>query len=81
MYPKIIKVETIQPFILKIEFDNKKIKQYNLETQLDKKRFEIIKNNGLFNNYTIDPGGYGVSFHDEIDISEYELYNNGVEVE
>ena len=35
----------------------------------------------FFKAVTVDPGGYGVSWDDEMDLSEYELWNNGVEVE
>jgi len=79
MYPKIINVESKEPFVLKIKFDNEEIKEYDLEK--NKELFNTIKKNGLFKNYTIDPGGYGVSFSDEIDISEYELYTNGILVD
>jgi hypothetical protein len=26
---------------------------------------------------TVDPGGYGISWNDDIDLSEYELWTNG----
>jgi hypothetical protein len=28
----------------------------------------------------VDSGGYGISWNDDVDISEYELWTNGVEV-
>ena len=34
--------------------------------------------NGLYGLVTVDMGGYGISWNDEIDISCNELYNNGI---
>ena len=31
----------------------------------------------LFNHVCVDGGGYGASWNDDIDISEYELWTNG----
>jgi len=47
-------------------------------THLD--RFRWLRNEAFFNTVTVDPGGYGVSWNDETDLSEYELWNNGIEV-
>jgi hypothetical protein len=38
-----------------------------------------LKHEAFFRAVTVDPGGYGVSWDDETDLSEYELWNNGVE--
>jgi hypothetical protein len=40
-----------------------------------------LKHEAFFKAVTVDPGGYGISWDDEMDLSEYELWNNGVEVE
>jgi len=31
----------------------------------------------VFKAVRVDPGGYGISWSDDIDISEYELWTNG----
>jgi hypothetical protein len=31
----------------------------------------------FFKSAHVDAGGYGISWNDDIDISEYELWNNG----
>lgn len=28
----------------------------------------------------VDPGGYGISWNDELDMSEYELWTKGIEI-
>jgi len=36
-----------------------------------------LKNKTLFEQAEVDIGGYGVSWNDDIDISEYELWSIG----
>jgi hypothetical protein len=40
-------------------------------------QFFTIQNDALFKTVKVDPGGYGVSWNDEIDLGEYELWMNG----
>jgi hypothetical protein len=44
-------------------------------------RFQLLKHEAFFKAVKVDLGGYGVSWDDERDLSEYELWNNGLEVE
>jgi len=44
-------------------------------------RFQLLKHEAFFKAVKVDVGGYGASWDDERDLSEYELWNNGVEVE
>lgn len=37
------------------------------------------KNEAFFKSVKVDSGGYGVSWNDDIDLSEYELWVNGKE--
>jgi hypothetical protein len=39
--------------------------------------FEPLKNRAFFNSVKIEQGGYAVSWNEDIDISEYELWSNG----
>lgn len=41
----------------------------------------MLKQKAFFNAITVESGGYGVSWNDEMDLSEYELWTNGVNVE
>lgn len=40
------------------------------------RRFEELKDKGLFSIVELDVGGYGISWNDSIDLSEYELWQN-----
>lgn len=44
------------------------------------KCFFLLKNDAFFKTVKADVGGYGISWNDDIDLSEYELWTNGVEV-
>ncbi len=41
--------------------------------------FKPIQDNpSLFKNVCVDSGGIGISWNENIDISEYELWENGI---
>ena len=40
--------------------------------------FAPLKNPSFFKNFRIEAGGYGLVWNEDIDISEYELWKNGV---
>ena len=42
--------------------------------------FQLLGNEAFFKSVKVDPGGYGVSWNDEVDLSEYELWVNGKEL-
>jgi hypothetical protein len=37
----------------------------------------LLASPAFFNAVRVDPGGYGISWSDDIDLSEYELWTNG----
>ena len=47
---------------------------------LEKSPFDQLKDKNLFFSVQVDVGGYGISWNDFIDLSEYELYINSKEV-
>ena len=80
MFHKIKKIETLSNKILKVEFENKKIKYYDMKKIIkNNKNFEILNNDSIFNMAKVDQGGYGVVWNEELDISCEELYVNGNE--
>lgn len=80
MFHKIINVETLNNKILKIYFENKKIKYYDMKNLIENNiNFKSLNNDAIFNMAKVDIGGYGVIWTDEIDISGEELYVNGVD--
>ena len=78
---KIIEVESIGGFNLKVKFENGITKRYDVNPLFNKwKIFNELKNNNLFEDVKVDTGGYGISWNDDIDLSCNELYENGKEM-
>lgn len=73
-YPKIKKVEVLEDYFLKVFFDNGEIKKYDFKPNFKNDFFSQLKDYSIFKNVVVDVGGYGISWNDEIDLSEYELY-------
>lgn len=78
--PKVISVSTIGIPKLHISFSNGVEKDYDCTPLLQMERFCMLKNEAFFKSVTVDNGGYGISWNDDIDLSEYELWTNGVEI-
>ena len=79
-YPRIKYIEPLSDFRLFVIFDNGIIKVYALKERLETPAFKDLQEVSLFNAVHIATGGYGVIWNDNIDLSEYELWTNGVEV-
>jgi Protein of unknown function (DUF2442) len=78
--PKIIAAQAIDDLTLIVEFSNQDRKQYSVVDLLDKPMFAPLRNPGFFRNFQVDEGGYAIVWNDEIDLSEYELWQNGTDV-
>ena len=62
-------------------FEDGKIKKFDVKPILkDYPEFEELKNQNLFNLVRVEPGGYGISWNEDLDCSEVELYENGVDI-
>ena len=46
----------------------------------DYPEFEALKNPDIFNLVQVEPGGYGISWDENLDCSEGELWENGIEI-
>ena len=79
--PRIKSVTPLNGKHLLVTFVNGVQKIYDCQRILNLDRFQLLKNEAFFKAVTVDLGGYGVAWDDETDLSEYELWNNGVEVE
>jgi hypothetical protein len=76
--PKIIKVEPLENMILLVVFEDGTRKLYNMKPLINKMEiFSELQNKSLFNMVKVDTGGYGIVWNDEIDLSKYEIWNNG----
>ena len=75
--PKIKSTLAIDNRTLLVEFDNNEKKKYDVTRLLDNKMFSPLKNPVLFKSVKVEQGGYAVSWNNQIDISEYELWKHG----
>ena len=59
---------------LLVKFVNGVEKIYDCNPLLHLEAFRSLNNEAFFKSAKVDPGGYGVSWNDDVDLSEYELY-------
>jgi hypothetical protein len=79
--PRIMSVQPLPERRLLVTFVNGVQKLYDCRLLLERDRFRLLTYDAFFNAVTVDPGGYGISWNDEMDVSEYELWQRGVVVE
>jgi hypothetical protein len=78
--PKILSVQTLENKKLLGKFVNGIEKIYDCNPLLSLDMFEVLKNDAFFEAVRVDGGGDGISWNDDADLSEYELWTNGVQV-
>ena len=78
--PKILSVQALENKRLLVKFVNGMEKIYDCTPLLNLEMFELLKNDAFFKAVKVDSGGYGISWSDDADLSEYELWTNSVEV-
>lgn len=79
--PRIKSVTPLAERRLLVTFVNGVQKIYDCRWLLDLDRFHLLKYDAFFKAVRVDPGGYGISWNDDMDLSEYELWHRGVAVE
>ena len=79
--PKIIAVESQNGKKLLVTFNNGIKKLYDCSPLLESDTFRPLLNDALFNAVHVDKHGYGVIWTDELDLSESELWINGLPIE
>ena len=75
--PRIKNVKTKGQTKLSVIFENGVEKIYDCARLLCRQQFNQLTNLAFFRAVRVDPGGYGISWNDDIDLSEYELWTNG----
>jgi hypothetical protein len=80
-YPKVKAVKTLQDKRLLITFRNETRKVYDCMPLLEEEAFQPLSSDVLFRCVQVDPSGYGITWTEEIDLSESELWLHGVMVE
>ncbi len=79
--PTVVSFQIESPASLRVTFSNEVIKRFSFQDKLSEYPFNALNNESFFKSATIDRGGYGISWSDQIDISENELWEKGVDVE
>lgn len=72
-------VKPLQGRRLLVKFGNGAEKVYDCNQLLHLEMFQSLKDEAFFKSVKVDAGGYGVSWSDDVDLSEYELWVNGKE--
>lgn len=81
-YPKIVKVKpSSSEYTILVLFSDGTTKYVNLQEKIKENPYIDLQNKNFFQQITVDAGGYGVSWNDEIDMSEYELWSLGDVIE
>ncbi len=78
--PKIISAQVIDDHTMLIEFSQNEFKKYDVSQLLSKEMFAPLRNPSFFKNFKIESGGYGLVWNEDVDVSEYELWKNGVSI-
>ncbi|MCP4402196.1 MAG: DUF2442 domain-containing protein [bacterium] len=76
-YPRIESVALLNDYNLRVTFTNHVIKNYDCTSLLQEPEFLILRDPIIFRMVRVDRGGYGISWNDEIDVSESELWLHG----
>ena len=79
MFYRVQEVTPLPAYGLMVRFVNGEKKRYDVRPLLDKwEPFKALATvEGLFEQVKVDPGGYGISWNDEIDLACNELWENG----
>ncbi|MGE5294245.1 MAG: DUF2442 domain-containing protein [Solirubrobacterales bacterium] len=75
--PKVESVKPLRGRRLLVRFANGVERVYDCTQLLHLTMFQPLNNEAFFKSVKVDAGGYGVSWSDDVDLSEYELWVNG----
>ena len=76
-YPRVKNVVPLKQKILSVTFVNGVTKLYDCKPLLTKSPFMALSTDAIFDSIKLDQGGYGISWSNEIDLSEAELWLHG----
>ena len=82
MFHKIKNVSALPEYKLSVQFSEGVTKIYDVKSLFDKMPvFAVLKDNVQeFFSVSVDVGGYGIVWNDDLDLSCDELWENGVQV-
>ena len=78
-FHKVTSVKPLDDYRIEVTFENGSIKEYDVKPLFSKwDVFCALRDEpGLFTLVGIEPGGYAISWNDNIDLSCEELWQNG----
>ncbi|MBD2774078.1 DUF2442 domain-containing protein [Iningainema tapete] len=79
-YPRIYQAKAIEDHTVMIEFTNQEVKKYNIIHLFEDPRFAPLNQPAFFKKFKVENGGYEIVWNEDIDLSEYELWKNGIMV-
>ena len=77
-YPKIKSVSPLKNKKLRVTFETGIIKLYDCTPLLKEAPFIPLKDEYFFRNVHADCSGYGIVWNDDVDLSESEIWINGI---
>lgn len=77
-YPRVKSVQALKGRRVLVVFSNDVKKVYDCSPLLAEDNYSALAMDAIFKNVEADQGGYGISWTDEIDLAESELWINGV---
>jgi hypothetical protein len=77
--PRIQSIKPLEEKRLWVKFENGVEKIYDCTKLMHLDVFQSLDNDVFFKSVKVDQGGYGISWNDDLDLSEYELWVNGKE--
>ena len=81
MMHRIKSIRTKDDLIISATFFDGTVKEYSINKLFDTcPQLKALENKDLFNNIGIDPGGYGVSWNDDLDLDAETIWEDGIEV-
>ncbi len=75
---RIVSAKAIDDNTLMVKFTNLEIRKYDISKLLDNPMFAPLCNPAFFRSFRVEPGGFGLVWNEDIDLSEYELWQNGI---
>ncbi len=75
--PKVAAVQPLDDKRLLVTFMTGDRKIYDCKRIVELEPFHLLRTEAFFRAVRVDEGGYGISWNDEMDLSEYELWQNG----
>ncbi len=76
-YPRVKDIKPSKDYTLIVTFNNDQVKKYDMKPLIARPPFDILRDPIIFSMVRVDAGGYGISWSDELDLSEYELWTQG----